>query len=96
MATPRHSEKIDPVLYLIFGGMVFFTFVLIGVEHFFMQDAQVFQVVAGILTGFTGAFFARMKPPQQHSTGGDDNSVTLTQATGPKTAAPEPSPPQFK
>lgn len=80
MAAPTPPEKIDPVLYLLFSGMIFFTLILIGVEYFFMADGQMFQVVAGVLTGFTGAFFGRMKPGAgtgSHSPGGDDNSTNV-------------------
>jgi len=56
------SEPIEPIMLLLFGGMVFFTAVLIAVEVWFKSDGQVFQVVAGLLTGFSGAFFGRLKP----------------------------------
>ena len=52
---------IEGTLMLLFGGMVWFTIVLIFVEYRFNNDAQVFQVVAGLVTGFAGAFFAMVK-----------------------------------
>jgi hypothetical protein len=42
--------------------MVFFCGVLIFCEHFFPMDGQIFQVIAGLLSGFSGAFFMRVKP----------------------------------
>jgi hypothetical protein len=93
MAAPNKPEPVDPVLYLLFAGMIFFTMILIGVEHFFMQDAQVFQVIAGVLTGFTGAFFGRMKPGPSHSPGGDDNSVNVTAPPAPTTPPARPARP---
>ena len=47
-------------MLVLFLGMVFFTFVLVFVEWRFPQDAQIFQVVSGLVTGFSGAFFGLM------------------------------------
>lgn len=64
-------KEIGGTVLLLFGGMVFFTFVLILVEWKFPQDAQVFQVISGLLAGFGGAFFglmtgkAKQPPPAQ-------------------------------
>lgn len=57
--------KVDPILYLLFVGIVVFSILLITVEHYFMSDGQMFQVMAGVLTGFTGAFFGRINPSQK-------------------------------
>ena len=61
----NRTEPIEPIMYMLFGGMVFFTAILIGIEVWFKDDGQVFQVVAGLLTGFSGAFFGRLKTGQQ-------------------------------
>lgn len=55
----------DPIVWMLFGGTIFFTFVLIGVAYFFKTDGQTFQVVAGLLTGFAGALLTRIKPPSK-------------------------------
>ncbi len=55
-------EKIDPVLKLLFAGMVLFTAVLIGVTWFFKDDGQIFQVVSALVSGLAGSFFTRLKP----------------------------------
>lgn len=47
--------------------MVFFTFVLFAAESWFQSDSQLFQVIASILTGVTGAFLARIKPDKTES-----------------------------
>ena len=57
-----YTDKLDSVLLLLFAGIVFFTAVLFAAEVWFMADSQLFQVVAGILTGFAGALLGRMKP----------------------------------
>ena len=49
--------EIDGVLMLLFASMVFFTAALLWVEHFFPNDAQMFQVIAGLVTTSSGAFF---------------------------------------
>ena len=55
-------DPIEPVLLLLAGMMVFFTGVLFIAERFFSSDAQVFQVICGLLTGISGAFLMRIKP----------------------------------
>ena len=66
-ASSANNEKIEPILYLLSALIVLFTSVLIGVEWAFKDDAQVFQVVASILSGLAGAFMARIKPANQNS-----------------------------
>ena len=55
-------KDIDAVDKLLFLGIVFFTFVLLAIARFQPNDGQTFQIIGGLLTGFSGAFFARMKP----------------------------------
>jgi hypothetical protein len=56
------KNSLDPVLRLLFIGIMLFTMITIYVNHVFPNDGQMFQVICGILTGFTGAFFGRMDP----------------------------------
>lgn len=89
MAAPdKKTEPVEPVVYLLFVGIVFFTLILFAAEHFFNNDSQLFQVIAGVLTGFAGGFLARIKPAASHSTGGDDNSVNMTQPPATKSTRP--------
>jgi hypothetical protein len=60
--TPSGHEKVEPVVLLLFLGMVIFAGLLFVSEKFFPSDGQFFQVIAGLLTGFSGAFFMRVKP----------------------------------
>lgn len=84
---PSQCEALDRVLILLFIGIVFFTGVLFAAELWFKDDSQLFQVVAGVLTGFTGAFFGRMKPrKEQGESGGDDNSTNITNPQAPVVA----------
>lgn len=62
VSTPEpKGGTIDRILYLLFGGMVLFAVLLIFVNYQFKEDGQSFQVFAGLLTGFSGAFFAKIK-----------------------------------
>jgi len=96
------QDKIEPVVLLLFLGMVIFTGVLLGCEHFFPMDGQLFQVFAGLLTGFSGAFFMRVKPknadadapPSKTTTTIDKDAGTLVQET--QVGAPPPIPPTDK
>jgi uncharacterized membrane protein YjjP (DUF1212 family) len=58
-------SKMDTTLLLLFTGMVFFAAVLIFVEWRFSNDAQVFQVIASLVAGFSGAFFGRINPQNE-------------------------------
>lgn len=59
----HHGETfLDPVTRTLCRLMIFFCAVLIGVEYFFKDDAQVFQVITNVLTGITGAFLGRINP----------------------------------
>lgn len=89
-------KRIDPVLLLLMFGLIFFTGILIFVEHFFPSDGQVFQVVSGVLTAFSGAFFMRVKPQTPQEEKSPDSKLTETQVTkiespiDPNTAAQGP------
>jgi hypothetical protein len=61
----KQDWRIDPNLLLLFAGLIFFTAVLIFVELKFQNDGQVFQVIAGLITGFAGCFFGRMDPKKK-------------------------------
>jgi hypothetical protein len=61
----KAERKVEPVVLLLFVGMVVFTVALFACETYFPNDGQMFQVVAGLLTGFSGAFFMRVKPSTQ-------------------------------
>ena len=59
---PRNAESLDPVLILLFVGMLIFVCLLFVVQTWWPNDGQLFQVIAGVLTAFTGSFFTRLKP----------------------------------
>lgn len=89
------DTKLEPILKYLGFFMIFFTVVLVGVEYFFKEDAQVFQVIAGILTGITGACLARIKPPQgatgaTGATGADATGPTVTTTASVTTKVPAP------
>lgn len=82
--------KIDPVLLLLFVGITIFTGVMIWVDHAFHDDGQIFQVCSGLVTGFAGAFFTRLKPRSDaEEKGGVTASVEKTTVVS-TTATPEP------
>lgn len=70
--------RADPILSLLFCGMIFFTGILIFVEWRFESDAQVFQVIASLLAGFSGAFFGRIKPGPEHTKQPGESTVSVT------------------
>lgn len=77
-------DKLEPVVILLFTGMIFFSGVLIFCEYQFPMDGQVFQVFSGLLTGFAGAFFMRTKPK-----GSDDPDNAVITSVVSKHIEPE-------
>ena len=71
-------KNLDAIDMLLFLGIVLFTALIMVIAKFYPNDGQTFQVVSGLLTGFAGAFLARIKPNPDPSattngttTGGD-------------------------
>ncbi len=90
MQATAQTEKIEPILLLLTGLIIFFACMLVFVEKFFASDGQVFQVISNILSGIAGAFIMRIKPPSQHQgdtiKAGDNTTVNVPAPV----AAPEP------
>ena len=61
-------KNIDAIDKLLFLGILIFTALLMIEAKFYATDGQTFQVISGLLTGFSGAFLARIKPKQDSST----------------------------
>lgn len=57
-----NPNRLEPVLVLLAVMILFFTGLLVAMAKFFPTDGQTFQVISGLLTGFGGAFLARIKP----------------------------------
>lgn len=60
-ADHKCSCRIEPILYLLFAGMIIFTGLLILVNWLWPQDGQMFQAIFGLSSGFGGAFLLRVK-----------------------------------
>jgi len=60
----NHDNKVDPILWMLFAGMVMFSAVLVFIEYAFKEDGQLFQVFSNLLAAFSGAFFMRVKPKE--------------------------------
>ena len=79
-----------PVVLLLMLGRLVFSAIVLACEHFCPLGGQVFQVYAGLLTGFSGAFFMRVKPknadtepptPTHTTTTVDQDAKTVVQET---------------
>lgn len=65
---PIRHEKLEPIIWLLFVGIFLLLGILIGVEVAWKDDGQMFQVIAGLLSAFSGAFFMRIKPKDDAKT----------------------------
>jgi hypothetical protein len=75
------KEPLERVLIMLCGMVVFFTVALFIAEKFFVSDSQLFQVLAGLLTGFGGALLMRVKPRSIGGEGPDPPPGTTSQVT---------------
>lgn len=92
-----NEDKVEPVVYLLFAGMVVFAILLFVSEKIFPSDGQMFQVIAGMLTGFSGAFFMRVKPKDGGPSipeGGSGTTSTTTTVKVPAEPDPVPAAPR--
>jgi hypothetical protein len=85
--TTTPSTRVEPVLLLIFLGILVFLGALFAAETFFPMDGAMFQAVASLLSGFAGAFLMRVKPRTD-----TDSSVTTTTGAPPQTLTVQTSP----
>lgn len=86
----RLDGRIEPILILLFVAMVFFTGCVFAAEHFYPNDGQMFQVVSNLLSGISGAFLMRVKPPEKTPPTVQDPATTSTTVIEKVTAkAPE-------
>lgn len=69
------NNPVEPIVKLMVGLVLIFTCMLIGVARFLSSDGQTFQIIAGLVTGFSGALLMRVKP--RAATPDDPPPVTL-------------------
>lgn len=69
------SKNIEPIVFLLFGGIIFFTLLLVAISKWSPNDGQTFQVVSGLLTGFAGAFMMRVKPLDAANTSNTNSNI---------------------
>lgn len=84
------NEKIEPILFMLAGLIVFFACLLIFVEHFFASDGQVFQVISNILSGIAGAFIMRIKPANQGQQLDPANTLIVSQPSAQSASSAVP------
>jgi membrane associated rhomboid family serine protease len=85
-------EKVTPVDRMLFSGVVIFTALVIVVCFFFPNNGSLFQLVAGLVAGFAGALFMRLKPSEKALP--PDTRQDTTQTT--KTIIPPMTAPETK
>jgi len=76
-------DKIEPIIIVLCGLILFFTLTIIYTAHMFKDDGQLFQVFSNSLAGVTGALLMRVKPSKT-----TDDSIHITnQNDAPQTGA---------
>lgn len=90
-------QKLEPVVLLLFVGVLVFAGLLLLSDRLFHDDAQIFQVLAGVESGFAGALFARIKPAEPGHSGVSVMDTSSGRIISAEAAADvQPSPPASK
>jgi len=76
------SVKVETIDKLLLAGVLFFTLLLVAISKWSPNDGQTFQVISGLLTGFAGAFFARLKTGADKKTPPVNTTATATAQEG--------------
>ena len=61
------TGKVDRITAMLWLSVMIFAGVLVVVDKLFPNEGQVFQVIAGLATGFMGALLNRITPPHPAS-----------------------------
>ena len=74
--------KVETIDKLLLAAVLFFTLLLVAISKWSPNDGQTFQVISGLLTGFAGAFFARLKTTADKKTPPENTTATATAQDG--------------
>jgi len=74
--------SIDKVVYLLTFLVLVFTGLLIYVAKTSPNDGQTFQIVSGLVTGFSGALLMRINPKKLDDPPG--HTITMQETGSPK------------
>lgn len=74
------KSSIDPVDRLLFTAILIFVALLVGVSKVSPNDGQTFQVLSSLLSGFAGAFLARITPNKKPGVADPATVVTTEMA----------------
>ena len=73
----KTSDRLDSVVLLLTFLILIFVGVLLWTAVFLKSDGQTFQIVASLVTGFSGALLMRIKPK---GAGPDDPVIPMPSA----------------
>lgn len=82
---------------MLFAGVIFFTLCLFIADKFFVNDGQMFQVIANLLSGFAGAMLMGIKkelglPENGNGSSTVSQTVTASVTKEPASTAPAKEP----
>lgn len=75
----NRNKNLDQVTIMLFVGIFLGLTIIMMTEHFFPKDGEVFQVIAGVVSSFSGALFTKLKMESTNykDVAGDDNSTKI-------------------
>jgi hypothetical protein len=63
----------DTVLWVLCGGLLFFTLVIVGVAFMFPGNEKLYALFAGILGNFSGSLFTWLQISKRGDLDGENN-----------------------
>jgi hypothetical protein len=78
-----HEPTIEPIVWLLAGGIVFFSLIIFACEHWYANDGALFQVFSNLLAGFSGALFMRKPKTTETGNGTSSGNGSINVTTGP-------------
>ena len=64
-AVSKMCDRIEPIVWLLAGMVIYFSLMLVGISKWSPNDGQTFQLLAGAMTTLLGALAMRIKPTDQ-------------------------------
>lgn len=85
----KPSNRVDSVVLLLTGLVICFVVVLLWVAVYLKSDGQTFQIISGLVTGFSGALLMRINPPKDQSMIAADANIKKITDTHEETTIPK-------
>ncbi len=71
-------KKVDPIIFLLIGLVILYTFFILWIAIWLKSDGQTFQIVSNLASGFAGALLMRINPTKVNADAVDASIKKIT------------------